>query len=817
GDEANFLTFLIDSVSKNYEIESKPLFTNDISSISFGATPQHIFVATPLGEIQLWDMNPFKKIGIIEVLEELREEFVTTFDRDFDEKEVVGGTSLGSLIKFRLQNGTYSGRRYKQDFFIQTLRYSKSKRYIGIAGYEGKVLILNAGDLTKAASFDLGDAAVLSIDFGGSDQWVILGTEDSCVYKIENMFSPQRKIKRHKLDGRVTAVAVSPDDRAIFVGTDGGKLYFLKQNADKEDELILTEEFLEPVTSLKFSEDGLWLLVATVHKVRAYRVNATITPEYALPQTVLLQLTDSLRFPTPIRGMDLSGSKLVVGAYPGVVYTIEVSYPEVAPYGAQLPEQKSPEFADFHEVEITDTESSHPIDVDEVDHAEPVVPQDTASSNIARVRDTSKVITNNTPKRTDDIVVTTSSSSYPNQVDSHSALNFRSVPPLGIEIISPEISGGIIRIPPDGTLWLEGYVSAQNSVLDFWIKVQPVGGHNESPFTLIRPDSLVPKGEFEGKQVFYFKLSVPNLDEDGLYIITLKVKDFPRFIFERKFIVQKGELDKLFVVIIGVDRSYRDGGIIPTDYAIDAAREFYQTLINTLNIPIENIVLLIGTEATSEQIEAEIRRIAIKAQNAYNSSVLFVYFGQAFYEPTYNDDIYFLTSDTRMSNLSSTSLSLRTVMKLLTPLSFPPNICMIVDAVNPTAVENVKSFYKNISLDKSDIALSLNRLLSTVPLEYGHRRIRLLVSTAGQSVSIISSDGKTTLFAERTMKGLKGEADIDSNGVVMFSELEKFLLNSINSSSHGKQQVFKGGSLLWDFPLSTSSITIGNSVFGESK
>jgi len=243
-----------------------------------------------------------------------------------------------------------------------------------------------------------------------------------------------------------------------------------------------------------------------------------------------------------------------------------------------------------------------------------------------------------------------------------------------------------------------------------------------------------------------------------------------------------------YALIIAVGR-YRDSRIDSLRYAENDARKLYKVLTDhrTGLFKPENVTVLINQEATEKNIKFKFDDMVYKAKQEEDMFLVF-YAGHGF---TYSNgsDTYWLTYDTVVGNregnrIKSTAFS---NLALATKLA---------EIKANTTIFFIDACFSSGMINKPASIRGLETYLGT-----GKDYVIITSSQADQR-SIESPHLKHGLFSYFLMKGMSGEADLNSDGLVDVEELWPFIKKGVSKlakdmgvEQHPRRSGSSGGSI----------------------
>jgi len=227
--------------------------------------------------------------------------------------------------------------------------------------------------------------------------------------------------------------------------------------------------------------------------------------------------------------------------------------------------------------------------------------------------------------------------------------------------------------------------------------------------------------------------------------------------------VPKGKIPQQnsVALVIGIEKYQQISKVL---YADRDALAFRQYLIDLFGFKEENIVLLINEEATKANISKGLTQLSDLSEPT--SDVIVYYAGHGL--PTPNGKQKFLIpSDGDPNYLDDTGYNLGTFYQRLSQLKVR-SVTMFIDACfSGTDREN------NLIVDARPI-------FPVVEGPGAYPNLEVFASSAGSELSASFPDKRHGMFTYYLLKGLRGEADLDKDGAIKLTEIEKFVHKNVS-------------------------------------
>ena len=250
-------------------------------------------------------------------------------------------------------------------------------------------------------------------------------------------------------------------------------------------------------------------------------------------------------------------------------------------------------------------------------------------------------------------------------------------------------------------------------------------------------------------------------------------------------VIREKERGKIWAVVIGINdyQNVRD-----LKYALNDARSFKEYLIEHLGMPDDNIFFLTNQDATRSKIQSllgtKIRRLAGK-----DDTVIIFYAGHGGVEtdPVNPDgdgfEKYLLPYDANLNDLYSTSIAMKEIKTIFQRIR-AERLIFIADTCYSGAAGG-----RTMLAYKSRATLS-ERFFERISRGKG----RVIISAcSANEISKEDDNYKHGIFSYYLLKGLRGEADYDADGIITVNELFSFLSRKVPAASGQDQHPVKKG------------------------
>ncbi len=255
-------------------------------------------------------------------------------------------------------------------------------------------------------------------------------------------------------------------------------------------------------------------------------------------------------------------------------------------------------------------------------------------------------------------------------------------------------------------------------------------------------------------------------------------------------------MPKMYAVVVGVSE-YQDPKM-NLRFADDDAESYYEFLTspNGGNISKENITLLVNQKATRSSI---IKEVTNQMRKALDNDMVIVYMACHGMPNMDASEIYLLASDTERDNIEGTGVSYSEIKKIIYNCRADKKL-LIMDACHSGGA-GVDEGGARGNLSDAHASMT-NRLLTNVSSQ--GKSVMILNSSSAAQPSKESEQwgGGHGVFSYYLLKGLKGDADENGNGIVDIRELYEYIRSTVSKDTENKQWPELKGTFNDRFPLS---------------
>ena len=237
-------------------------------------------------------------------------------------------------------------------------------------------------------------------------------------------------------------------------------------------------------------------------------------------------------------------------------------------------------------------------------------------------------------------------------------------------------------------------------------------------------------------------------------------------------------LPTMWGIVVGIS-DYRNPNIEDLKFAEKDALDFYNFLRSPDGgaISYDHLTFLVGPKATSAKILGEMNRFL---KRAFDEDMVIIYFAMHGVPDPDGNDLYFLGYDSDPNNLIGTAISKTVIDKLLSEAVRAKKVVFITDACHSGGLGSLYAF-------RSGEAAVTNKLLG----EISRARNGIAMLSASSASEFSREDAKWGgghgVFTYYLLRGLKGEADTDPDGIVTIRELFDYTYQKVSNATGGSQ------------------------------
>jgi uncharacterized caspase-like protein len=276
--------------------------------------------------------------------------------------------------------------------------------------------------------------------------------------------------------------------------------------------------------------------------------------------------------------------------------------------------------------------------------------------------------------------------------------------------------------------------------------------------------------------------------ESGENIINIRAVDTKGIVSEKKIAVKYVEIRKNFwAVVIGIN-DYPNAPKLK--WAVNDARAFYQHLVDFMKIPEDNVILLLNRDANLTQLRSKLGTYLKKRAGREDMVIIFF----AGHGATEKDMIspdgdglekYLLPFDADPKDLYASALPMREISHIFYRIQ-SERLIFIADSCYSGTTGGRTIQQSGVRANISDAFLDR--------ISGGKGRIILTASGANE-VSAEDDKLQHGIFTYYLLKGLKGPADADKDGLVSVDEAYRYVTAHVPRATGQEQHPVKKGTV----------------------
>lgn len=246
-------------------------------------------------------------------------------------------------------------------------------------------------------------------------------------------------------------------------------------------------------------------------------------------------------------------------------------------------------------------------------------------------------------------------------------------------------------------------------------------------------------------------------------------------------------IDKRWAVVVGVG-DYRSDDIPDLEFAPADARAVKEFLESDAAGPFDEVLYLENEQATGAAMREAL--FVFLQQADWDDLVVIYYAGHGAPDPGRPDNLYLLPTDADVGALAATGFPMWDVKTALRRQIAAERVLVIADACHSAGAADGDLV---AGAGENPIAGGFQGLFTPS---------RRLMMTAADTNEFSLEDerwGGHGVFTHFLLEGLRGEGDLDQNGIVTFTELFDHVSNNVRSATSGRQNPQRSG--LGDIPL----------------
>ncbi|MBX9853686.1 MAG: tetratricopeptide repeat protein [Cytophagaceae bacterium] len=251
------------------------------------------------------------------------------------------------------------------------------------------------------------------------------------------------------------------------------------------------------------------------------------------------------------------------------------------------------------------------------------------------------------------------------------------------------------------------------------------------------------------------------------------------------------KMPQIWAVVVGVS-NYKDPNM-NLKFADKDATDFYNFLKSPEGgaLSDDHVVLLTNEKATRSNI---IKALNEKFYRAFEDDMVILFFASHGQPDPVGNEVYFLSHDAESDNLGGTAVSQIDIEKVFTRTKAKKKI-WIADACHSGGA--------GLQVRASHSALT-NKLLTEIANSNNGMAMFTASSSSEYSYEDSKWGGGHGVFTHYLLKGMKGEADKDNNGLIEIRELYEYVYRQVSNDTNGQQHPELKGSFDNKLPIAVT-------------
>ena len=246
-------------------------------------------------------------------------------------------------------------------------------------------------------------------------------------------------------------------------------------------------------------------------------------------------------------------------------------------------------------------------------------------------------------------------------------------------------------------------------------------------------------------------------------------------------------IDRRWAVVVGVGE-YRSDDIPDLEFAPADARAVREFLESDAAGPFDEVLYLENEQATGAAMREAL--FVFLQQADWDDLVVIYYAGHGAPDPGRPDNLYLLPTDADLGSLAATGFPMWDVKTALRRQIAAERVLVIADACHSAGAADGDVIGGS---EANPIAGGFQSLFTP------SRRLMMTAADVNEFSLEDARWGGHGVFTHFLLEGLRGDGDLDGNGIVTFTELFDHVRTNVRSATSGRQNPQRSG--LGDIPL----------------
>lgn len=246
-------------------------------------------------------------------------------------------------------------------------------------------------------------------------------------------------------------------------------------------------------------------------------------------------------------------------------------------------------------------------------------------------------------------------------------------------------------------------------------------------------------------------------------------------------------IDKRWAVVVGVGQ-YESEDIPDLEFARADAESVYEFLTSEAAGPFDEVLFLADEQATGAAMREAL--FVFLQQADWDDLVVIYYAGHGAPDPNRPDNLYLLPTDSDLDALAATGFPMWDVKTALRRQIAAERVLVIADACHSAGTADGDVVGGSGS---NAIAGGFSQLFTP------SRRLMMTAANTNEFSLEDARWGGHGVFTHFLLDGLGGNGDLNSDGIVTFTELFDYVANNVRTATDGRQNPQRSG--MGDIPL----------------
>jgi uncharacterized caspase-like protein len=264
-------------------------------------------------------------------------------------------------------------------------------------------------------------------------------------------------------------------------------------------------------------------------------------------------------------------------------------------------------------------------------------------------------------------------------------------------------------------------------------------------------------------------------------------------------VVRTSQNPEIWLVCIGINK-YLNGKIQELKYAVDDAKAVAEYFINALNITPDHAFILLEKDAYLKNLKT-VLGTELKKRAKLEDMVIIYFAGHGFREEDPNNpdgdgfEKYLLPFDVDPKDLFSTAFPIRELQTIFDRI-LAQKLVFLADSCfsGATNVGNIRTL-SLLGFRTGDIS---DKFLDRISKGKGRVILTAAMSHEGSREIV---DLKHGVFTYYLLRGLKGEADFDKDGLITIDEISQYVQDKVSKATEEEQHPVRKGDTAGVFVL----------------